>query len=264
MKVRLEVTHSKANVKRVVLTRNTVIGRAPECNLRIAAGQISRKHCEILVGDAGVRVRDLGSSNGTFVGDERIEPYEDVPVPPGSALSVGGVRFVVRYELADSHAGGNGSTVSGGQSTDHAEPNAAEKPAVQETVAVDSPAPPPAEDVPSFEGVEAEELEGLPVFDDGFDDGFDAAAEAVTIDEPLVEGTIAEFSDGAEAEAGDAEVEASFPVGSDTPTEKAPEEASDEASPSEDEVEELTFEFSEEDSNVGNSGNLANFLNNLD
>lgn len=111
MKVRLEVAHSKANVKRVVLTRDAVIGRSPDCNLRIAAGQVSRRHCTMLVSDRGVFVRDHGSSNGTYLADQRLEPNVDVPVPPGSRLNIGGVRFLVKYELAGMLAAGDGSTV---------------------------------------------------------------------------------------------------------------------------------------------------------
>lgn len=111
MKVRLEVAHSKANVKRVVLTRDAVIGRSPDCNLRIAAGQVSRKHCTMLVSDRGVFIRDNGSSNGTFLGERRLEPNVDVPVPPGAQLNIGGVRFLVRYELEGDEAAIGGSTV---------------------------------------------------------------------------------------------------------------------------------------------------------
>ena len=50
-----------------------IIGRAKDCSLRAGSDAISRKHCEITRTDNGVMVRDLGSRNGTYVNDERIE-----------------------------------------------------------------------------------------------------------------------------------------------------------------------------------------------
>lgn len=99
MLVRLEVAHQKANVKKVVLKSDTVIGRSADCNLRIASNEISRRHCQLIVNDGGVSVRDLGSSNGTFIDGNRIEPNVDVSLQPESELSLGGIRFVVRFEL---------------------------------------------------------------------------------------------------------------------------------------------------------------------
>jgi len=98
MIVRLMVSNDKANVKKVVLRSDTVIGRSSDCNLRIASREVSRKHCSILLSDRSVRVRDLGSANGTFLNGSQIEANVDVPAPPGSELEVGNVRFVISYD----------------------------------------------------------------------------------------------------------------------------------------------------------------------
>ena len=51
-----------------------VVGRAPTSDLAIIDPTISRRHAEVQVDDAGdVYVRDLGSSNGTFVNGTRVE-----------------------------------------------------------------------------------------------------------------------------------------------------------------------------------------------
>ena len=50
-----------------------VIGRSRECDLVLAAGDASRKHCEVLARGDRFAVRDLGSRNGTFVNGERVE-----------------------------------------------------------------------------------------------------------------------------------------------------------------------------------------------
>ena len=47
-----------------------IIGRLPECNLRIESKALSRRHAQIDVKDGSVTVKDLGSTNGTFVNGE--------------------------------------------------------------------------------------------------------------------------------------------------------------------------------------------------
>ncbi len=49
-----------------------VIGRDPACALVIADSGISSMHAELVATPRGVRLRDLGSKNGTWVGDLRI------------------------------------------------------------------------------------------------------------------------------------------------------------------------------------------------
>lgn len=98
MKVRLSVQHRKANVKTVVLHSDAVIGRSTECNLRLASGQVSRKHCQLFIDDIRVAVMDLGSSNGTFLNGDQLEANVEVPLPPGAELEIGPVRFTVEYD----------------------------------------------------------------------------------------------------------------------------------------------------------------------
>jgi hypothetical protein len=110
MLVRLEVANQKANINKVVLKADTVIGRSTDCNLRIASNEVSRRHCRVIVTDDGVSVQDLGSSNGTFVNGQKIEQGKQAPLAPDSELSLGAVKFVVRYDLPTG-TGDPGSTV---------------------------------------------------------------------------------------------------------------------------------------------------------
>jgi len=58
-----------------------VIGRKPGCALVLEDRKVSSTHCEVVATDKGVRLRDLGSTNGTFVGDVRVvEALLDKPV----------------------------------------------------------------------------------------------------------------------------------------------------------------------------------------
>jgi len=71
------------------------VGRSEECKLRIPVAAVSRRHCELLVDDDELVVRDLKSSNGTYVNKERIKSRELVP---GDLLSVGPAVLVVRID----------------------------------------------------------------------------------------------------------------------------------------------------------------------
>jgi DNA-binding winged helix-turn-helix (wHTH) protein len=65
-----------------------LIGRTPDCTVRIDSPQVSRHHARILVGDGQASVEDLGSKNGTFVdgarldGPRRLEDGENILVGP--------------------------------------------------------------------------------------------------------------------------------------------------------------------------------------
>ena len=71
---------------------HTLVGRLDDCHIRIPVAGVSRKHCEIRVEDGSITIRDLGSSNGTFVNQEKVESQ---PLSAGDLVSVGGLVFVV-------------------------------------------------------------------------------------------------------------------------------------------------------------------------
>jgi adenylate cyclase len=49
-----------------------IVGRAPTCDLSVADPTISRRHAELVVDEEQVTLRDLGSSNGTFVNGHKV------------------------------------------------------------------------------------------------------------------------------------------------------------------------------------------------
>jgi len=60
--------------ERCPLTKmETVIGRKPDVDLLLRDGRVSRRHCKILLSDKGPQIVDLGSTNGTFVNEARVE-----------------------------------------------------------------------------------------------------------------------------------------------------------------------------------------------
>ena len=73
----------------------TIVGRRPDCQLRIPTRDVSRRHCEISPGEkrSELIVRDLGSSNGTYVNGKRVAESKLIA---GDRLTVGPVTFVIQ------------------------------------------------------------------------------------------------------------------------------------------------------------------------
>ena len=74
-----------------------VFGRLPRyCHLTIENDSISRRHARFKAVAGGMlTVEDLGSTNGTAVDSQKIEPYRPVPIRDGSRLSLGEIKVVV-------------------------------------------------------------------------------------------------------------------------------------------------------------------------
>ena len=74
------------------------LGAARDCDLELASERASRFHAELRADLGGIRVRDLGSTNGTFAAGVRVH---EAVVPSGTELELGGVKVVVEdAELA--------------------------------------------------------------------------------------------------------------------------------------------------------------------
>jgi pSer/pThr/pTyr-binding forkhead associated (FHA) protein len=71
----------------------TSLGRHDDCVVRIKSSQVSRRHCELFDVGGKLTVRDLGSSNGTFVNGKRITGQQTLKV--GDELTVGAVTLRV-------------------------------------------------------------------------------------------------------------------------------------------------------------------------
>src|SRR5215475_249133 len=70
---KLTVQRGNANKSELEIGPETqVVGRNEACDLVLEDKKVSAVHMELVATERGVRVRDLGSRNGTFVGDTRI------------------------------------------------------------------------------------------------------------------------------------------------------------------------------------------------
>ena len=75
----------------------TTIGRLPDNTVPIDDGSLSLHHCEIFSRNGDYIVKDLGSTNGTFVDGERVV---EMPLKVGQTLRVGNVEFQVNNKEA--------------------------------------------------------------------------------------------------------------------------------------------------------------------
>lgn len=91
---------SEETQKKIKITQNDfIIGRTPECNLTIDSGVVSKKHAEIIYKDKDFFVRDLGSSNFTYLNKAQIEPEELYKIENGARIGFGNKWYI--FEIGD-------------------------------------------------------------------------------------------------------------------------------------------------------------------
>ena len=93
MNVKLVMFKQDGQRRDFELKRETAtFGRNVECDFQIPLEVISRKHAQLSIKDGKLHVRDLGSSNGTFVNNKRIQESE---LAAGDTLVLGPVIFTI-------------------------------------------------------------------------------------------------------------------------------------------------------------------------
>ncbi|UTA49372.1 FHA domain-containing protein [Simiduia sp. 21SJ11W-1] len=68
----LKANHAALANKVFNIAPKTVVGRASDCDIVLAAAHLSRRHAELTVKDGLLYVKDLGSANGTFLNGTQI------------------------------------------------------------------------------------------------------------------------------------------------------------------------------------------------
>ncbi len=79
-----------------LLGDSAIIGRHMEANIRIDDLTVSRRHAQIVKGENGYTVTDLGSGNGTLVNGQRI--FQTVPLKDGDEICISNVHMVFRED----------------------------------------------------------------------------------------------------------------------------------------------------------------------
>jgi two-component system cell cycle response regulator len=74
-----------------LLPGETVVGRNPDCNIALDFSGISRKHFSIQMTDDQAVVSDLGSANGTYLNNQKIE--QPSPLKRADIIKVGAIAM---------------------------------------------------------------------------------------------------------------------------------------------------------------------------
>jgi predicted component of type VI protein secretion system len=141
------------------------------CDVVLPDPEVSRRHAALRVTESGVAVEDLGSSNGTFVNEQRVEGVR--ALRDGDVVRFGNTEWELRGAAAP--AGGGGGAIGAAQVTAaRAIPTPPGAPAPAAAQAEAAPAPPAA---PSAAPAAAPAAQAAPV-------GADAAADAAAPGRP--------------------------------------------------------------------------------
>lgn len=77
----------------ITIDRDMLVGRHQAADIVLQAAEISRKHAALLLKDNALWVQDLGSSNGTFLNDIRVE--NESLVQEGDIVQFASLKFSV-------------------------------------------------------------------------------------------------------------------------------------------------------------------------
>jgi pSer/pThr/pTyr-binding forkhead associated (FHA) protein len=83
----LTVTHGKQAGLQLPLEGGVLIGRSSDCQLLLEDDYVSTRHARITLAGASYQVEDLGSTNGTFINNQRLT--QPTPFGPGDTLRIG-------------------------------------------------------------------------------------------------------------------------------------------------------------------------------
>ena len=66
-----------------------VIGRAVDCDMVLDSPHVSKHHCRIQLGEDGVEIVDLRSTNGTYLNNQRLAPHTPIPWGDSPEILIG-------------------------------------------------------------------------------------------------------------------------------------------------------------------------------
>lgn len=82
-------------------TRPQRIGRRAGNDIVIPDAYVSGQHAVIEIVGADVRITDLGSTNGTYIGETKITPNMPTTVPSDALLTLGKTQFRIEWATAE-------------------------------------------------------------------------------------------------------------------------------------------------------------------
>ncbi|MHC4264958.1 MAG: FHA domain-containing protein [Planctomycetota bacterium] len=96
MEIKLVLVKNNGDYKIFPLVSGVaVLGRRSDCDLRIPLMSVSRRHCQINLDNGNIKVRDLGSTNGTVINGEVVD---EAVIKAGDKIKVGSLSFVLQVD----------------------------------------------------------------------------------------------------------------------------------------------------------------------
>ena len=89
------LTDSLKGLSHELKVERTTVGRVEDNTFQIAEASVSSHHCEILLKGNDVVVKDLNSTNGTFINGERVPTGQARPLSLGDTVRFGAVELMV-------------------------------------------------------------------------------------------------------------------------------------------------------------------------
>jgi predicted component of type VI protein secretion system len=97
MRARIQISGGSLSGQAIEVDQaKLLIGREEDCHLRPDSEFISRHHCALLLDDYTLRIRDLGSKNGTFVNGRRIGAGDTILLQD-DVVAVGEMTFMIDF-----------------------------------------------------------------------------------------------------------------------------------------------------------------------
>jgi pSer/pThr/pTyr-binding forkhead associated (FHA) protein len=109
MKARIRIVAGPLAGQTIEIGTRLVVGREQDCDVHLACEFVSRHHCALLVDELTLRIRDLGSKNGTFLNGHRVPAGASILLH-GDLVAVGATQFLI--ELIPHPEQANPSTTS--------------------------------------------------------------------------------------------------------------------------------------------------------
>jgi hypothetical protein len=72
----------------------TIVGRSRACEVSLDSSRVSRRHCCLVFGNGAVLVRDLRSTNGTWINGRRVDAGL---LRPGDVLGIAHLRYCLVF-----------------------------------------------------------------------------------------------------------------------------------------------------------------------
>jgi pSer/pThr/pTyr-binding forkhead associated (FHA) protein len=161
------LTQSMAGRSFDLAGERTTVGRVEDNAFQIAEPSVSSRHCEILLRGEEIVVKDLNSTNGTFINGEKIS--ESV-LKPGQTLRLGNVEL--KLDVPGAPAAPNASTAPSAPAA--GSPPSAPAPATPPAAPSTPAASPPTKKAAATGGVSVTDLGG------GRPQGFDTTRKDFT------------------------------------------------------------------------------------